>query len=429
MIKIKNLSKKFNNRYVLEDINLTLPRAGFAIINGPSGCGKTTLLNIIGTLLDFEGDLVFDGKRYSYLSNAEKETIRRQKIGFVFQDYKLFEFDSVKENILLSLDIANADKRIKKEKRVKDLLKLVDLSNKENELVSNLSGGEKQRVAIARALANNPKIILADEPTGNLDEANTKIIMQILKRISAFSLVLMVSHDETMSKEYADKIIKMSDGKIVEIIEQNIKKDKTQLMLMGLSNNLVHKPAPLKFMLKHTLNSIKRRKWRTMFLTFITSIGLIGVGLASTLSNIISSNLYRSYTSILDDDRLVLSKKDIDSNKDIVTSSNFDDVMNIYNHNLSDIDYVGVYYTNDFDHMFEVNDVAIENDGVRRPLNGLSIKYVNEFSLLNGDEIVVPETINVLDNSEFVLSGPFSLVNEFCYQLQIERTMDSFSRY
>ncbi len=429
MIEIRNLRKKYNNRFVIDDISLIFPRTGFVAINGPSGCGKTTLLNIIATLLDFEGEVIFEGKRYSRMSVEQKERFRCQKIGFIFQDYKLFEFETVKENIALAIDISCGDKKVKKEKRIKDLLKLVNLSIKENELVSNLSGGEKQRTAIARAIANSPKIILADEPTGNLDEENTKDIIKILKTISDFSLVIMVSHDKTTSKEYADQIIEMRDGKIVNIVNQYKENERRHLPVMGLSYRTYKNTIPFNFMLKHTFNSVKRRKWRTMFITFITSIGLIGVGQASTLSNIISTNLYRSYTSILDDDRLVLSNKEVDSEKDIVKSASFDEVMSIYNRNLQDVEHVGVFYLNDFDQMFTTNDVAIDTDGVRKPINGLSLKYINEFKLLEGNEIVFPETINILDNNEFILSGPFSIVNEICYQLQIERTMDSFSHY
>ena len=206
------------------EFDLTVNEGELVSIIGPSGCGKTTLLNIIGTLLDFEGEVIFDGRRYSLMNEEEKDNFRNQKIGFVFQDYKLFEFETAKENIALAIDISNGDKKVKKEKRIKDLLKLVNISNKENELVSSLSGGEQQRVSIARALANSPKIILADEPTGNLDEQNTKDVMQVLQKISAFALVIMVSHDETITNEYADQIIKMNDGKIVATIDKTNKK-------------------------------------------------------------------------------------------------------------------------------------------------------------------------------------------------------------
>ncbi|MBQ6921287.1 MAG: ABC transporter ATP-binding protein [Bacilli bacterium] len=215
MIELNNVSKKYNNRYVLKDISLTFPRYGLVIINGPSGCGKTTLLNILSTLLNFSGDISFDGKSYQNLNDDEKELIRSRKLGFLFQDYKLFENESVKSNIELAIDIACGDKKTKKEKRIKDLLRLVGLSRKEKQIVNNLSGGEKQRVALARAIANSPLILLADEPTGNLDEYNTKVVMDLLNKISSSALVIMVSHDLKLSEEYADQIIRMNDGKYI----------------------------------------------------------------------------------------------------------------------------------------------------------------------------------------------------------------------
>ena len=429
MIELTHVSKKYNDRYVLKDINLFLPRYGLVILNGPSGCGKTTLLNILATLLDFEGEVSFDGKRYSRFTDDDKELFRCQKIGFVFQDYKLFEFEKVKENISLSIDISRGDRRNKKDKRIKDLLKLVNLTRKENELISNLSGGEKQRVAIARALANSPNIILADEPTGNLDEYNSKVVMELLQKISTSALVVMVSHDESLTNEYADQIIKMKDGDIVDIKYQNKKKHNQYLPVMSLSYRTKSRLLPFPFLFKHTVNSIKRRKWRTLLITLITSIGLIGVGLASTLSNIVSSNLYRSYSSIIDDDRLIMSTKEVDNNRDIITSTSYDDVYSLYEENSGDINYIGVYYANDFDQMFTYSDVAIDSTGIRKPLNGLSIKLINEFSLITDRENVIPVNNLELDNNEFILSAPFSLVNELCFQLQIERTMDSFSHY
>ncbi len=205
MIELTNVSKKYNGRYVLKDVSLTFPRFGLVIINGPSGCGKTTLLNILSTLLSFSGDISFDGKSYQYLSEDEKELIRSRKLGFLFQDYKLFEYETVKANIELALDISCGDKKSKKEKRIKDLLRLVGLSKKENQLVSNLSGGEKQRVGLARAIANSPLILLADEPTGNLDEHNSEIVMSLLEKISSSSLVIMVSHDIALHSSYGKK--------------------------------------------------------------------------------------------------------------------------------------------------------------------------------------------------------------------------------
>ena len=429
MIEINNVSKKYKNDYVLKHVNLSLPNSGLVIINGPSGCGKSTLLNILSTLLDFEGEINFDGKNYSRLLEDEKEYIRSRKIGFVYQDYKLFEFETVKQNIALSLDIACGESTSKKAKRIKDLLRLVNLTRKENELVAHLSGGEKQRVSIARALANSPSVLLADEPTGNLDEYNTKVVMELLQKISASSLVVVVSHDLKLSKEYADEIVQMEDGVIKKIVFQNKKKHQQSLPVVSLKHKTKSRFLPFDFLFRHTLNSIKRKKWRTLFTTLITSIGLIGVGLASTLSNIISNNLYRSYSSILDDDRLILSAKEETSVRDIITAATYDEVLSICEPYSADISYIGTYYLNDFSQMFDYNVATLEKDGTIKPINGINTSLINEFSLFENDLQILPEKVEELSNNEFVLSGPFSIVNELCYQLQIERTLDSFSRY
>ncbi len=429
MIELNNVSKKYNNRYVLKDVSLIFPRYGLVIINGPSGCGKTTLLNILSTLLDFSGDISFDGKSYQSLSEDEKELIRSRKLGFLFQDYKLFESESVKSNIALAIDIVSGDKKSKKDKRIKDLLRLVGLTRKENQLVNNLSGGEKQRVALARAIANSPLILLADEPTGNLDEHNTKVVMDLIEKISASSLVIMVSHDLLLTEKYADQIIKMNDGEVTEIIYQNKKKHQEYLPVLNLSHKTKTRLLPFSFLFRHTMHTIKRRKWRTLFITFVTSFGLIGVGLASTLSNIISSNLYRSYSSILDDDRLILSNKDKEKSKDIITGTEYDEALSLIEDYKEDIDYVGVYYANDFTKMFDYDVAYIEKGSQIKPISGLTISDINEFGLINNSLNVVPNKPTSLANDEFVLSAPFSIVNELCFELQIERTMSSFSKY
>ena len=429
---MKNVSKKFDNTYVLKNINITFPRYGLVIINGPSGCGKSTLLNILATLLDFEGEVSFDGKSYSTISEQEKEELRIQKIGFIFQDFKLFDFESVKENICISLDLASGDKRFKKNKRIKDLLKVVNLTHKENELVSNLSGGEKQRVAIARALSNSPSILLADEPTGNLDEYNSRVIMKMLQNISGSSLVIMVSHDLSITSEYADEIIEMKDGEIINVSYQNRHKHKQYLPLLSLNYKNKNRYLPVRFIFKHTVFAIKRRKWRTLFITLSTSLGLIGVGLASTLSEIISDNLYRSYTSIIDDDKLVLSNNEKSVARDEINSADYDDVLSFYDDYKDDISHIGVYYLNNFDQFYStLNNVSLtDNSTSSRPLPILSIKYINEFELLSENkQTIYPEKITTLNNDEVVLSAPFSFVNEICYQLEITRTLDSFSNY
>lgn len=429
MIEFINVSKCFGDRYVIKNINVIFPRHGLVIINGPSGCGKSTILNILSSLLDFEGDISFDGKRYKSMNNDAKENLRNKKIGFVFQDYKLFEFETVKTNILLSINLSSVDKEFKKEKRVDDLLKLVGLFDKKNELVSNLSGGEKQRVAIARAIANSPTLLLADEPTGNLDEKNSKMIMELIKKISFSSLVVMVSHDEQLTKEYADRIIKMKDGKIIHDKYQSKSKFKEYLPVLKLKYDDKKRALPFRFLLDHTINSIKRRKWRTLFITGSTSLGLIGIGLASTLSEIVSTNLIRSYSSIIDSDKLVISSKNPNIKKDLVTSASLEEVSEIKKDNLNIKD-IGVYYWNT-QNLFPDNDfICLDNGGSRKPIGTYSSKSVNEFALIESIKSeVYPQKSEVLADNEIILSMPMLIVNELCYQLQIARTIDSLSNY
>ncbi len=428
MIRIENVTKEFDGKKVLSNFSKRLPRYGLVIINGPSGCGKTTLLNILSSLMDFKGDIVFGGRKYSQMSEKEKETLRNKKIGFVFQDYKLFEFETVKENILLSINLCSVDKEAKKAKRVEDLLKLVGLLHKINEPVSNLSGGEKQRVAIARAIANSPSLLLADEPTGNLDDKNSEIVMEILKKVSAFSLVVMVSHDEGLTKKYADRIIKMKDGKAIGDYYQNRNPHKEYLPIIDLKYDDKKKSLPFKFLFNHTVNSIKRRKWRTAFISLSTSLGLIGVGLASTLRDIISTNMYRSYSAIIDSDKLVVSSKNPTTNRDIITSATYSEVNEIVKYNKG-ISRIGVYYWNT-GYLFPTDNFLSIDTDVTRPIGSFNAEHINEFELLEniqGEQY--PKTVDSLQDNEVVLSMPMLTINELCYQIGIARTVKSLSNY
>ena len=220
MIEIIKLTKSFNNLKALDNINLSLPKTGMIAIQGPSGCGKTTLLNCIAGLIPFEGRVFIDGYDYRNKSDSQNSLFRLSNIGFIFQDFRLFDNETVLENILFPLDTLNSSSRNQKLIKAGELLRLVGLDRKEKQFVSSLSGGEKQRVCIARSMINDPKIILADEPTGALDEKNSIQIMDMLSKISMKSLVIFVTHDDTLAKQYGDKVIKMKDGHIIEIINQ-----------------------------------------------------------------------------------------------------------------------------------------------------------------------------------------------------------------
>ena len=217
MINISNLTKIYKSKnkekcIAIDNISLTLEDKGFIFIIGKSGSGKTTLLGLLGGLDNItSGDIIINGLSFNSFKYNDFTNYRNQMIGYVFQDFHLIDELTVEENIALSLNLQN----IKYTTEIKDALKNVDLSGYEKRYPKELSGGEKQRVAIARALVKNPKIILADEPTGNLDTKTTTQILNLLKELSKERLVLMVSHNLSDANKYADRIIELSNGKII----------------------------------------------------------------------------------------------------------------------------------------------------------------------------------------------------------------------
>lgn len=224
MIQIKNLtkiyrSKKKNKCKALDNINLTLENKGLVFVLGKSGSGKSTLLNLLGGLDNITGGtIIVDGNDISNLKEKEYANYRNTEIGFVFQDYHLIEELTVKENILLSLNLRG----IEDESKVSEALEKVDLKGYENRYPNELSGGERQRVAIARAIIKSPRIILADEPTGNLDTQTSKLIIETLKEVSRDCLIIIVSHNTLDAYKYSDRIIELVNGKIIRDLSRNL---------------------------------------------------------------------------------------------------------------------------------------------------------------------------------------------------------------
>lgn len=215
MIEIKNLTKIYKTKKRIEckalnNINLILPEKGFVFIVGKSGSGKSTLLNMISGVDSFtSGEIIAAGNKFSKMSRKQFDKYLSSYIGFIFQDYRLIDGLTIKQNIELALDISG------KKEDVSSYLEKVDLAGYENKYPTELSGGEKQRVAIVRALIKNPQVVLADEPTGNLDFQSSKKILDLLKEISKTKLVVIVSHNLQDANNYSDRIIELSDGKVI----------------------------------------------------------------------------------------------------------------------------------------------------------------------------------------------------------------------
>ena len=216
MIKVENIVKRFGTLEVLHGVTMSVERGEIVSIVGASGAGKTTLLQIIGTLMEADsGSITIDGVSPKGLSDAKLSEFRNKHIGFVFQFHHLLaEFTAV-ENVMMPMLIAGVG-RADAMKRAMELLALVNMSHRTEHKPSALSGGEQQRVAIARALANNPSVVLADEPTGNLDSATREEIQQLFfdLRERLGQTFIIVTHDETLA-EHSDRKIVMSDGTIL----------------------------------------------------------------------------------------------------------------------------------------------------------------------------------------------------------------------
>lgn len=221
MLVIENISMNYDETpnivHALSNVNLILNKNELTIIEGPSGSGKTTLLNIIGGLLKpSSGKILVNNKNIIEMNDNEKAYYRNKVIGFVFQSFYLEPNFTVYDNVEVPLIIAGIPKN-ERRKMILSTLDSVGLLDKENMIVSKLSGGEKQRVSIARAIVNNPEIILADEPTGNLDSKNGDMIMSLLKRISKEDkIVIVITHNDEQAIKYGDKIYRLNDGEINE---------------------------------------------------------------------------------------------------------------------------------------------------------------------------------------------------------------------
>ncbi|HDN83359.1 MAG TPA: ABC transporter ATP-binding protein [Candidatus Altiarchaeales archaeon] len=224
VIRLENVWKIYKmgaeNIYALKGISLSISKQEFVVIMGPSGSGKSTLMHIIGCLdVPTKGEVFLDGKNISQLSENELAMIRGKKIGFVFQTFNLMPSLTALENVMLPMMFQDIDK-IEREKRAYKLLEMVGLADRVQHKPSQLSGGQQQRVAIARALANDPDIILADEPTGNLDSKAGEEVMSLLSKLKAKGkTIVVVTHNPELSV-YADKLIHIKDGKITEVIER-----------------------------------------------------------------------------------------------------------------------------------------------------------------------------------------------------------------
>ena len=220
MIKLSNINKyyfknKSNEIHVLNNVDLELNEKGFVTILGPSGSGKSTLLHVIGGLDKASGTVQYEDKKFDRICNNDMDLYRNKNIGYVFQNYHLLPNLTVYQNLKLQLELIGVEDEKEVENRINICLKAIGMEKYKRRNVTALSGGQQQRVAIARALVKGAKVIIADEPTGNLDSRNSIEVMNILKRLSKKCLIVLVTHNNELAKHYSDRIVKIKDGCII----------------------------------------------------------------------------------------------------------------------------------------------------------------------------------------------------------------------
>ena len=292
MLELKGITKIYNagdtEIRALDNVSIAFRDNEFVSILGPSGCGKTTLLNIVGGLDRYEsGDLVISGVSTKKYKDRNWDTYRNHTIGFVFQSYNLIPHQSVLKNVELALTLSGV-KRGERRRRAIEVLERVGLGDQLSKKPNQMSGGQMQRVAIARALINNPKILLADEPTGALDSETSVQIMELLKEIAKDRLVIMVTHNPDLANEYSTRIVKLLDGKITDDSDPYLPSYESA------DAEKVKKPSMSWFTaFSLSLNNLLTKKTRTVLTSFAGSIGIIGIALILSLSNGVNAYIDR----------------------------------------------------------------------------------------------------------------------------------------
>ncbi|XWN53152.1 ATP-binding cassette domain-containing protein [Anoxybacillus flavithermus] len=316
----------------MKGVSLHLQKGQLVYLLGESGCGKSTLLNIIGGL-DYadDGEYIFNSINVREFNEKKWARLRREKIGFVFQNFNLIPHLSVLENVEMSMILLGKSKEERKRRAI-ELLNMVGLGDKLEYLPNQLSGGQKQRVAIARALANDPDIILADEPTGALDSENSINIMEILKDISQQGkIVLVVTHSQELTS-YADRIIRMKDGKIIGD-EHDLDTEEIEDVYENVGSK--GKSLDLLTTCKLSFRNIKNKKWRNILTAVGASIGIFGLSIIMALGNGVKDKLSSSIDEATAKASLSVANEQFDvlNESDIARLREIKGVRDIYPYN------------------------------------------------------------------------------------------------
>lgn len=391
MLILNNISKQYpgSNKEVLKNINLKLEDKGLVCILGPSGCGKSTLLNLIGCLdSPTSGYIMVDDLIMNKFTKKEIDYYHHKYVGFIYQNYNLVDYLNVVDNIEL----------INKNKYIDKLLDYLSLFSKKNKNVKKLSGGERQRVAIARALANDPHILLCDEPTGALDSITSEKIITMLKNISEEKLVIVVTHNQDLAKKYADRIITLKDGEVIEDTKKNIKNN---LKKYESKKVKISKSKIINIILKNIVNKYKRN----LLSMLAFSIGLISLAIVIGISNGFNQSIEIEEKNSLSRYPIYISENSTNLENDIKDIFKFEEKVEenlIYStsevhKNILTNDYVENLKVLNNNFEYQINTYIIDNKIITT-----TNKKIEELNLIAGSNINSPTDVLLVVNNNHI---------------------------
>lgn len=430
MLEIKNIIKKYkgDDKKILDNVSFNFRNNSLYSIIGESGKGKSSLLNILSLLdLDFKGEIYFNNKKINLNNKKEIKEYRLNNIGLVFQSFNLINDDSVYSNLSYLINVED------KEKIIDEYLIKFNIFYLKDKLVKNLSGGEKQRVAIIRSILKENKIILADEPTGSLDNENAINIFKILKELSKDHLVIIVTHNKELAFSYSDFILELESSKL------NLIKSKTKF---EIENNLESKKQSkiikfnFKYMFYSFLTYFKNKKYRTSFFISILSFSFVLIGITLFLKDGLKIMINETFNELGNKNQIILKRKDDTYNISSYYSISEGDILSLKENYNNEIKKIGASFLEDSSSFFpDLDKVSIYlNDPLENKIyidslssyNFYDFEYVNNFKGINN---IYPQSLNKIDSEGVVISLTNEDMLSLCFKINIKATFKSLWDY
>jgi len=424
-IEVKKLTKRHGDEVIFSNASFSLPDNGLYVLLGPSGSGKSTLFDILsGIDAEYEGEVTILGHDYLRMEESERSEFRLSEIGFLRQGYDLLPHENALNNVAFP---AGASSKPSSKPLSKSLLRMVGLGREEKELAFKLSGGEKQRLALARALVNRPRLLLADEPTGALDEQNALSLATLLKSVSKDILVLISTHDEALFRDFADGILKIEKRKII--------RKKAFKLYKKTSNHERVEPSKKKtisfslpFWLRHASSIASAKKLRSSLSVFLLFFSFVMLGFSLYMGRDVPNKMGVAFSALTGEGAMTMALRNADGPViDNVFAAPFAQVTEIRNELGGKTELVASY-TSPFESLFvDANDIFVKRGTKRHYLNGMSSRSVNDFLPLvkENDNPVFPAFPKTLEIDEIVLGLPENQMLSLASFLQCSKTYEA----